>query len=100
RAGFSALIQDLASRRRLPVAAHRQEWVERGALFSYNLDLRAVGHAAAARYVDKIFKGAKPSDLPVEQSTQFQLVINRKTAKALGIKIPDSLLVQATRVIE
>ena len=100
RVGFSAVIQDLASRRRLPIVGHRQEWVEQGALFSYNLDLRAVGHAAAARYVDKIFKGAKPSDLPVEQSTQFQLVINRKTAKALGIKIPDSILVQATRVIE
>jgi len=99
RTRFFAVILGLAFKRRLPLYGHRREWVEQGALFSYNLDLRSVGKAAA-RYVDKILKGTKPADLPVEQSSQFQLIINAKTAKALGLTIPPSLLARADQIIE
>jgi putative tryptophan/tyrosine transport system substrate-binding protein len=98
RTKFPALLLQLAASRRLPLQGHRREWVEQGALFSYNLDLRSVGRAAA-RYVDKILKGTKPADLPVEQSSQLQLVINLETAKALGLTIPQSLLVRADEII-
>ena len=67
--------------RRLPLATHRKEWVEQGGLFSYRHDLAPVG-ASAARYVDRILKGTKPADLPVEEPTQFELVINLRTASA------------------
>jgi len=100
RTKFPGLILDLAAKGRLPVAGHRKEWVESGALCSYNDNLRAVGRAAAARYVDRILKGARPGDLPVEEVTQFELVINLKTAKALGLTIPPSLLQRADQVIE
>ena len=70
-----------------------------GGLLSYGQNL-AENIRRAATYVDKIFKGAKPGDLPVEQPTKFDLIVNAKTAKALGIKIPDSVMVQTTRVIE
>jgi putative tryptophan/tyrosine transport system substrate-binding protein len=100
RTKFPALILDLATKRRLPLAGHRKEWVEGGALFSYNDNLRAIGRAAAARYVDPILKGVKPAGLPVEEVTQFELVINLKTAKALGLTLPPSLLARADQVIE
>jgi putative ABC transport system substrate-binding protein len=100
RTKFLALILDLATKRRLPLAGHRKEWVERGALFSYNDNIRAIGRAAAARYVDRILKGTKPADLPVEEVTQFELVINLKTAKALKLTIPQSVLVRADQIIE
>ena len=100
RTKFHALILRLASDRHLPVAGHRKEWVQQGALFSYNENIRAVGHAAASRYVDKILKGTKPADLPVEAYERPELVINLKTAKALGLTIPQSVLLRADQVIE
>lgn len=96
---FSSLILRLASKRRLPLASHWKGWVEQGALFSYSGNLQSVG-GDAARYVDKILKGAKPADLPVQELSRFELVINLKTAKRLGLKIPQSVLVRADEVIQ
>jgi putative ABC transport system substrate-binding protein len=95
----SAQLVRLAKTKRLPLAVHRKGWVEQGALFSYRHDVGPVG-VSAARYVDRILKGATPGDLPVEQPTTFELVINVKTAKALGLTIPPSLLQRADQVIE
>ena len=74
-------------------------YVEAGGLISYGPDLIENNHRAAI-FVDKILKGATPTDLPVEQPTKFELVVNRKTAKALGLSIPQTLLLQADHVIE
>ena len=100
RLDFHALILDQATKRHLPMVGYRAGWVERGALFSYSPDFRAVGRKDMARQVAKILKGIKPADLPVEQISQFELVVNLKTAKTLGIKVPQSILVRADRVIE
>jgi len=99
QATFTSLVMRLAAEKRLPLRAHRREWVEQGALFSYAPNYHALGRAAA-QYVDKILKGAKPADLPVEQPTKFELVINLKAAKTLGLTIPQSLLQRADQVIE
>ena len=90
---------DLAARHRLPTVYFAREFVDAGGLMSYAAPLTDLCRRAAT-YVDKILKGAKPGDLPVEQATKFELVINLKTAKALGLTIPPSLLQQADQVIE
>ena len=96
---FTTLLIRLASDNRVPLASYRREAVEQGALFSYAPDVAAVGWRAAA-VVDKILKGAKPADLPVEEPRTFELVINRRSARALGLTIPPSALLRADRVIE
>jgi putative ABC transport system substrate-binding protein len=89
---------ELASKARLPSIHSERNWVEEGALMSYGANYPDQFRRAAA-YVDKILKGAKPGDLPIEQPTKFELVVNMKTAKALGIKIPESIMLQADEVI-
>jgi putative ABC transport system substrate-binding protein len=89
----------LAAEKRLALWTHRKEWVERGALFSYAPDYSTVGRDAAG-YIDKILRGAKPGDLPVEQMSRLELVINLRTAKTLGLTIPPSVLLRADQIVE
>ena len=95
----SAQIVDLAATHRLPALYPYSLYPEAGGLISYGPDLRD-GARRAAGYVDKILKGAKPADLPVEQPTKFELIVNGKTARALGLSIPQSVLVRADQVIQ
>jgi putative tryptophan/tyrosine transport system substrate-binding protein len=92
-------VAELAAKYRIPAVSTLGPFAEQGGLMSYAPVLDYL-YRRAAVYVDKILKGAKPGDLPVEQPTQFQLVINMKTAKALGLTMPSSLLVRADEVIE
>jgi len=94
-----AKMQELLQTTRLPVAYALRDHVVAGGLLSYGADLTA-NYRNAAKYVDKILKGAKPGDLPVEQATKFELVINLKTARALGIAIPKDLVLRADEVIK
>jgi putative tryptophan/tyrosine transport system substrate-binding protein len=90
---------DLASKAGLPTIHELRRFPEAGALMSYGPDLHDLFRRAAI-YVDRILKGAKPADLPVEQPTKFELVINLKTAKMLGLTVPPTMLTQADEVIE
>lgn len=94
-----AKLVHFAASKRLPAVYFAKDFVEVGGLMAYGPSL-ADGYRRAATYVHKILKGAKPADLPIEQPTQFELIINAKTAKALGLTIPRSLLVRADGVIE
>jgi len=92
-------LMDLAAQNRLPTMISSKAFVEAGGLMSYTPDFADLARSVAV-YVDKILKGAKPADLPVEQPTKFELVINLKTAKALSLTIPPSLLARADQIIE
>ena len=92
-------IADLALKNRLPSISEQAEYAEAGGLMSYGVN-QGEQFRRAANYVDRILNGAKPADLPVEQPAKFELVINRKTAKALGLTIPQPLLISADKVIE
>jgi putative ABC transport system substrate-binding protein len=92
-------IAELALKHRLPTIYGPSEYVDAGGLLSYGPSYPDLLRHAAV-YVDKILKGAKPGDLPIEQPTKFELVVNLRTAKALGVTIPQAVLVRADRVIQ
>jgi putative tryptophan/tyrosine transport system substrate-binding protein len=96
---YRGQIAEMALRNRLPAASLQREYAEAGFLLTYGADIRDL-YRRFAVFVDKIFKGAKPADLPVEQPTKFELIVNLKTAKALGVEVPTSLLQRADEVIE
>jgi putative tryptophan/tyrosine transport system substrate-binding protein len=92
-------ISTLASAARLPTMFVAREYIEAGGLMSYGANFQDL-YRRTAELVDKILRGAKPADIPVEQPTKFDLVINLTTAKALGLKIPEEFLVRADEIIE
>jgi putative tryptophan/tyrosine transport system substrate-binding protein len=92
-------VAELAIKNRLPSLFQGSAWVEAGGLMSYSTDDLAM-YRRAATYIDKILKGTKPADLPIEQPTKFEFVINLKTAKALNLTIPQSVLFRADRVLK
>jgi len=97
--GYRQLVADFGKKYKLPSVFGAREFAEAGGLMSYAPDV-AEGFRRAATYVDRILKGAKPGDLPIQQPTKFELVINLKTAKQLGITIPQTLLLRADKLIE
>ena len=92
-------IAELTAKRRLPSISHRKHFAEAGGLLAYGSSLADMWRRAAT-HVDKILKGAKPGDIPVERPIKFNLVVNLKTAKQLGITIPPNILYRATKVIK
>lgn len=92
-------ILNWAAKVRLPVISQYAELTEAGGLMAYGPNILDI-YRRAASYVDKILKGAKPAELPVEQPTKLELVLNLKSAKALGVKIPNSILLRADRVLD
>jgi len=97
--GYRGLVGDFAKKHKLPTVFGAREFAEAGGLMSYAPNI-ADGFQRAATYVDKILRGAKPGDLPIEQPTKFDLVINNRTAKAIGLTIPQSILVRADEIIQ
>ena len=91
-------LAELALRRRLPSISPFRGFTEQGLLLSYGADIRDIERQAAA-YVDRILKGARPGDLPVERPTRFELVVNTRTAKAIGVTVPGSMLTRADEII-
>jgi len=96
---FRPRIVELAIKNRLPTIYPNSQWMENNGLMAYGVNRNDLTERAAI-YVDKILKGAKPADLPVEQPTKFELVINLKTAKQIGLTIPPNVLARADRVIK
>lgn len=94
-----AQISKLAAQNRLPAMYLRREFAETGGLLAYGPSF-ADNYRRAATYVDKMLRGARPADLPVEQPTKFELVVNLKTAKGLGLTVPPSILARADQLIE
>jgi putative ABC transport system substrate-binding protein len=94
-----AAMAEAAARHRLPLICGFREMTEAGCLFSYSASLKDMWYRSAA-FVDKILKGAKPSDLPVQQGTKFEFVVNLKTARAVGLDVSPILLARADEVIE
>ena len=92
-------ISELAIKHRLPSISEQSDYVDAGGLMSYSAD-EAASYKRAAIYMDKILKGAKPAELPVEQATEFELVINLNAAKQIGLTIPPNVLARADRVIK
>ena len=92
-------IVELANKHRLPATYGRPEYVEAGGLMSYGVSVTDLDRRAAT-YVDKILKGAKPADLPVEQPTKFEFLVNLKAAKQIGLTIPPNVLARADKVIK
>jgi putative ABC transport system substrate-binding protein len=92
-------IAELALQQRLPMMADRGQYVAAGALMSYGVPIAASYHRAAY-YVDRILRGAKPADLPVEQPMTFDFVVNLKTARELGLTFPNEIMLQVTEVIQ
>jgi len=97
--GIQKRITDMAAKNKLPAIYGRGDWIESGGLMSYSAD-RAEPYRRAAAIVDKILKGVKPADIPVEQPTKFEFIINLKTAKQIGLTIPQSVLYRADKVIK
>ena len=96
---YRSALAELALKHRLPAMYGHRDYVEAGGLMSYGADIDDLNRRTAL-YIDKILKGAKPADLPVEQPTKFELAVNARTAKALGLAMPPSLLVRADEMIE
>jgi putative ABC transport system substrate-binding protein len=92
-------IIELAAKHRLPAIYFFHEHAEKGGLMAYGSSIPALSRRAAA-YVDRIFKGARPAEIPVEQPTTYELTVNRSTAKALGLTFPPSIAIRADHVIE